>query len=121
MDTAVDATGIADAANITRRIRTTTKQERKLQDRLNRIAKLTPGKRRIYELMRIGCDFETEADMAKETGIAVTTDMAKQLKADALFVNRLAHDLLTLRVEVRGSRYVGNSRHHWDHTCEPRP
>ena len=43
-----------------------TKAERKLQDRLNRIAKLTPGKQRIYALDRIAEELRIEADVRDE-------------------------------------------------------
>ena len=62
-----------------------TKAERKLQDRLNRIANLTPGLKRIYDLDRIAYELDHE-----------------DWSVDALFLRRLAHDLFELRAAARG-------------------
>ena len=64
---------------------TMTKAERKLQDRLNRIANLTPGLKRIYDLDRIAYELDHE-----------------DWSVDALFLRRLAHDLFELRAAARG-------------------
>jgi len=100
------------------------RQAQKLQERLNRIAKLTPGRQRIDNLHRLASVREYEADqidqeLADDLLLADTKredDMlgsderatqyghAIQLRADVLFHRRLAHDLSELRDEVRGDK-----------------
>ena len=78
-----------------------TKAERKLQDRLNRIKKLTPSRRRIYELDRIAEELHIEADVRDEHDRP--TDEIDALLTDSLILSRLAWDLMELRDTVRGS------------------
>jgi len=89
-----------------------TKRERKLQDRLNRLAKLAPGRNRIAELDRIGQELRIEADVREEDYAAAPVAplsaaecraVGDGLRADALFVARLAWDLEELRGTVRGN------------------
>ena len=78
-----------------------TKAERKLQDRLNRVKKLTPGKQRIYDLDRIAEELRIEADVRDEQDRP--TDEIDALLTDSLALSRLAWDLMELRDTVRGS------------------
>jgi len=75
----------------------------KLQERLNRIAKLTPGRQRINELHRVATQFEHEAVRAPERWQA-------DLLADVLFHRRMAWDLSELRDEVRGDKRMPGAR-----------
>ncbi len=83
--------------------RSVRRQEQKLQERLNRIAKLTPGRQRINELHRVATQFEHEIVRAPERWQA-------DLLADVLFHRRLAWDLGELRDEVRGDQRMPGSR-----------
>ena len=99
-----------------------TKAECKLQDRLNRIANLTPGKRRIYELDRIAEALQIEADVRDEHDRP--TDEIDALLTDSLILSRLAWDLMELRDTVRGSPRLENaelSKFDPDNWRGPRP
>ena len=85
-----------------------TKQERKLQDRLNRIDNLLPGLKRLWELDRIADELRMDADHRDEQEQGDAQAIASLL-ADALILERLAWDLIemrkTLRPPKRTSRY----------------
>ena len=83
-----------------------TKNERKLQDKLNRIMRLLPGKQRIWELDRIAMELDMEADSIEDAR------MAPGLRNDALYLRRLEWDLAEMRDELRGNarRTVAASR-----------
>ena len=79
------------------------KAERKLTDRLNRVANLFPGKRRIWELDRIGDELNNEADIFAAGGAGLAPE-ALELHADALLIHRLAWDLMEIRDVLRGGQ-----------------
>ena len=78
------------------------KAERQLQDRLNRVANVFPGKRRLWELARIGEELRIEADVRDEQDRP--TDEIDALLADALLIHRLAWDLMEIRDVLRGGQ-----------------
>lgn len=78
----------------------TTKAERKLQERINRIKNLTPGKARIWNLDRLAMELDLYADWLEETGEHDSDPDG--LRQDATFLRRLQHDLAQLREAVRG-------------------
>lgn len=75
------------------------KKNRKLQERLNRIANLTPGKRRIWDLSGVADTLEIDVEIAIDSK---EPEAAKQLKAQALFTRRFAWDMGELRIAVHG-------------------
>ena len=74
-----------------------TKLERKLQDRINYISKRAPGKHRILELYRLAMELDLQVDDATET------EERQNLVDDALYLRRMAHDLMELRGAIRGN------------------
>ena len=84
-----------------------TKQERKLQDRLNRVENLLPGLKRLWELDRIADEMRMGADFLE--AIDRDPESIDSSRADALILERLAWDLIemrkTLRPPKRGGRY----------------
>ena len=80
----------------------TTKTERKLRDRVHRIAKLMPGRHRIYSLERITSFLEADIDL----GSVEDTEGARE---DVLFLKRLAYDLHEIRNSIKGDM-SGESR-----------
>ena len=72
-----------------------TKLERKLQDRINYISKRAPGKHRILELYRLAIEFDLQVEGTAESE-------RQSLLDDALYLRRLAHDLLELRGAIQG-------------------
>jgi len=78
-----------------------TKQERRLQDRVNRFRKHLPSAKRAYELDRIAAELDGEADRMEKQGDP-NQDHAG-LRADALFLRRLRYDLVSLRLAVESA------------------
>ena len=70
------------------------RENRKLQSKINRYNKLIPGRTRVWELNRIAMELEAE-------GIA----------DDALFIQRLEYDLVTLNDEKRAPKGGGNPKY----------
>ena len=87
---------------------TEAKQERRLQDQLNRVKNLTVGQERIWTLQRIATFAEADADLEKRRDIealGVTFRFnVQEAKADALFLHRLAWDLEAQHDAVHGRR-----------------
>lgn len=105
-------------AGIAAALRRRDRQLRKDRDSTNRVAKLVPGRGRIYELDRIAVELRVEADQRQETHdylvrtgspvdcgceepVAGPCDVAAGLRVDAVFLERLAWDLGELRDEIR--------------------
>ena len=76
-----------------------TKLERRQRDELNRYRKLTVGQERIWTLGRIAMMSEVDADNADGSGWD-----KNGLRADALFLRRLAWDLEAQHDAVHGRR-----------------
>ncbi len=76
-----------------------TKLERRQRDDLNRYRKLTVGQERIWTLQRIAAMTEYDADNTDESG-----GDEKSLRADALFLRRLAWDLEAQHDAAHGRR-----------------
>jgi len=81
-----------------RRIATLEKQNRKLNDRLNRYRNLTPGRKRLYSLGRIAAMLEYEAD--EDAKATPDGSLVAEMRADALYLHRLQWDLEQLREVV---------------------
>ncbi len=77
-----------------------TRTERRLVERLNRVANLTPGRGRIYRLDHIAMLLDHQADMDHDAG--VDQQFVAELRDLSIFVQRLAYDLSELRDAVRG-------------------
>jgi hypothetical protein len=76
------------------------KENRKLNDRLNRFRNLTPGRKRLYSLGRIASFAEADADMAFEDPNERPIIDGEAARADALYLHRLQWDLEQLREVV---------------------
>ena len=70
------------------------RENRKLQSKINRYNKLIPGRTRVWELNRIAAELEAE-------GIA----------DDALFLQRLEYDLVTLNEAKNTPKGGGNPKY----------
>ena len=95
-------------------VRNLEKQNRKLNDKLNRFRNLTPGRKRLYSLGRIAAAMEYEADelaLDRERVLARNVESAGgvsqirniaiyALNADALYLHRLQWDFEQLREVV---------------------
>ena len=118
---------LARTAEQAARLRTVEKAARfhernadQLQQRINRIAKLVPGRQRINELYRIANEFDYEGDRAErrlEDGrpedsaqVGLLQAVVLTAREYALFCRRLAYDLDVLRDEVRGDQRMPGSR-----------
>ncbi len=98
------------------------KQNRKLNDKLNRFRNLTPGRKRLYALGRIAAALEYEADEVSEKIASrkptVTNNAvgrieqlyATALRTDALYLHRLQWDFEQLREVVYPSKQPA---HEW--------
>jgi hypothetical protein len=92
------------------------KQNRKLNDKLNRFRKLTPGRQRLYTLGRIAAVLEHEADEMLATspgdgsGYQPSETDYLALVEDALFLRRLEWDFEQLLDVVRPHK---QPRHEW--------
>ena len=95
-----------------RQVRLLEKQNRKLNDKLNRYRNLTPGRKRLHALGRIAVMMEAEADFAErdpKPPNVVAIDYAG-LRADALYLHRLQWDFEQLREVVYPSKQPS---HEW--------
>jgi hypothetical protein len=92
------------------------KENRKLNDKLNRFRKLTPGRQRLYTLGRIAAVLEHEADAILKTspgdgsGYQPSEADYLALVEDALFLRRLEWDFEQLLDVVRPHK---QPRHEW--------
>ena len=91
------------------RIRTLERQNRKLQERLNRISNAMIGNARIWVLDRLVMALKVEADVIEQripnlptAIVGRATEQARMLRVDALYLERLEYDLGTLHVAVKG-------------------
>ncbi len=104
------------------RIRTLERRNRKLQERLNRIANAMIGNARIWELDRLAMELEVEADRLQDTECLVAVrKQVTNLRADALFIRRLEWDLGTLHVAVKGDTNRRGGRYDQADWKGPRP
>jgi hypothetical protein len=90
------------------------KQNRKLQERLNRIDNVMIGNTRIWELDRIAMELDVDADILSarwgfNVGVTPITEQGwaahkrlEQFRDDALYIRRLEWDLGQLHVAVKG-------------------
>lgn len=93
------------------------KAQRQLTERFNRIAELTPGTGRCWRLAGIAQVTRFEA------ADAPNDETRAALESDALFLERLAWDLVELRNAVRGTQNGHEPRgsRHWVETKVERP
>ena len=84
-----------------------TKLERKQRDELNRISKLVPGLKRVYDLENLIERFAADRDLIEYDGGEEALD---SFDADVLFLRRLAWDLHEMRkVLGRNNRQAGRN------------
>ena len=76
------------------------KENRKLNDKLNRFRNLTPGRKRLHALGRIAAFTEANADMADEDPNERPIIDGEAARADALYLHRLQWDFEQLREVV---------------------
>ena len=82
------------------------RENRKLNDKLNRFRNLTPGRKRLHSLGRIAAALEYEADEMLKTspgdgsGFQPSLQDHMALEADALYLHRLQWDFEQLREVV---------------------
>ena len=105
-------------------IATLERENRKLNDKLNRFRNLTPGRKRLYALGRIAATLEYEADEIEKRiagrevdqgGLAEAVNRIDRLyvganRQDALYLHRLQWDFEQLREVVYPSKQPG---HEW--------
>ena len=91
-------------------IATLEKQNRKLNDKLNRFRNLTPGRKRLYALGRIASFMEADADMVVEDPNERPIIDGEMARADALYLHRLQWDIEQLREVVYPSK---QPTHEW--------
>ncbi len=114
------------------RIRTLERQNRKLQERLNRISNAMIGNARIWQLDRLVTELEVEADKLQlrldtpftgrtVEGYGRLVEQIRELRADALYLKRLEHDLGTLHVAVKGDTNRRGGRYDQANWKGPRP
>ncbi len=112
------------------RVRTLERQNRKLQERLNRISNAMIGNQRIWVLDRLAMECEVEADRMQKR-IEALTIMAPEyaklahyidgLRVDALYLRRLEWDLGELHVAVKGDTNRRGGRYDQAEFKGPRP
>ncbi len=107
-------------------IRTLEKRNHRLQERLNRIANVMIGNRRIWELDRLAMECEVMADGIEKDITAgklaqSCTESVALFRTDALYLKRLEHDLGTLHVAVRGDTNRRGGRYDQADWRGPRP
>ncbi len=107
-------------------IHTLKKKNHKLQERLNRIANVMIGNRRIWELDRLAMELGVEADMLADAlpdnpPPGPDLDRLNALREDVLFIQRLEYDLGTLHVAVRGDTNRRGGRYDQADWRGPRP
>jgi hypothetical protein len=89
-----------------------TKLERKQRDELNRISKLVPGLKRVYDLENVVARMEADLDYLAEAGYFTTDEARAEAWMDVLFLKRLAWDLHEMRKALgRNNRQAGRG---WD-------
>ena len=89
-------------------IATLERENRKLNDKLNRFRNLTPGRKRLYALGRIAAMMEYEAD--EDAKLAPLGSLVVEMRADALYLHRLQWDFEQLREVVYPSKQPA---HEW--------
>ena len=81
------------------------KHNRKLQDKINRLRKFIPGASRVWRMHEIAAVMHADAAEPESEWLDV-----KATNADALFLERMAYDMETLRqADNRGVRGDGTS------------
>ena len=116
---------------VKRENRSLIKQNRKLQERLNRIDNVMIGNARIWALDRIAMEIEVEGQLVHdeenlgEYGQGPRRDLAidryTQYVKDALFIRRLEWDLGELHKAVKGDTARTSGRYGADNWKGPRP
>ncbi len=91
-------------------IATLERENRKLNDKLNRFRNLTPGHKRLYALGRIASMMEADADMMAEDPNERPIIDGEAARADALYLHRLQWDFEQLREVVYPSKQPA---HEW--------
>ena len=89
---------MSDTTREERRIAQRRKADRKAREHLNRIRNTTPGLGRIYRLDDVRTVLATDAMLADKDG---ELNFADDLRALALFVERMEYDLVAHRAAVR--------------------
>ena len=90
-----------------------TRNERRLQHEMNRLHNLVPGASRIWELTRIAVEMYAEAQRLEDE--AVPGADPEGLRKDALFIERLEYDLISMR-EAIGRPVRGTANRKYDPT-----
>jgi hypothetical protein len=93
------------------------KQIRKLQDQINRYNKLIPGASRIWTMDRIVMEMRSEADRLREEQVPYSNPDG--LDQDAIYLERLAYDMISLR-DAMGRPVRGTKNRKYDPTQWPR-
>ena len=107
--------------SLERFVRHLERENRKLNDKLNRFRNMTPGRKRLHTLGRLGAALEYEADEllldrerrfdeSSEAVLAFRTIAVDALRADALYLHRLQWDFEQLREVVYPSKQPA---HEW--------
>ncbi len=87
-----------------RRIQYLERENRKLNDKLNRFRNMTPGRKRLYALGRIAAFAEADADMSDEDPNERPIIDGETARQDALYLHRLQWDFEQLREVVYPSK-----------------
>ncbi len=120
------------------RIRTLERENRKLQERLNRISNVMIGNARIWQLDRLAMELKVEADLIDQAIVdnlaseneddiwtsderAAKYNQAVELRADALFLERIEYDLGEMHTAVRGDTNRRDGRYDQSQWKGPRP
>ncbi len=120
------------------RIRTLERENRKLQERLNRISNVMIGNARIWQLDRLAMELKVEADLIDQASVdnlaseneddiwtsderAAKFSQSVELRVDALFLERIEYDLGELHVAVRGDTNRRGGRYDQSQWKGPRP
>lgn len=108
------------------RIRYLERQNRKLQERLNRISNRMIGNARIWKLDRLAMECDMGAQEIEDAFDAtdmneIRLEQVRQFRADALFLRRFEYDLGVLHVAVRGDTNRRGGRYDQANWKGPRP
>lgn len=112
---------------LSRRLRAEQKKSLRLQQRLNEISNRMIGNERIWTLDRLAMELDLQADEAESTSRGNShmkgkkeawMEMARRLRADALFLRRLEWDLGELHTSVRGKTNRRGGRYETDYGRE---
>ncbi len=123
MDEVATAVGDVDEDEVLlldRQVRYLTRRVNQLEQQLNRVGNLTPGRGRIFKLDHVAMLLEYDADTNESCG--VDPESVATSRDLATFVRRLAWDLGEIRDAVRGdTRRSISSRNDPTQWKGPRP